>query len=63
MMITSRTPDGENDMTTTQTNALDTLLEVWREHQDLRDSGASVAQLNESRLRLDSARVLANPAR
>ncbi len=63
MIITSRTPDGENDMTTTQTNALGTLLEIWREHQDLRDSGASVAQLNESRLRLDSARVLANPAR
>ncbi len=63
MMATPRTPDGETEMTTTQTNAFDSLLEIWREHQDLRDSGASVAQLNESRLRLDSARVLANPAR
>ena len=63
MMITSRTPDGENDMTTTQTNAFNTLLETWREHQELRDSGASVAQLHDSRLRLDNARVLANSPR
>ena len=63
MMITSRTPDGEHEMTTPQTNAFDSLLEIWLEHQELRDSGASVAQLNASRLRLDNARVLANPAR
>ena len=50
-------------MTTTQTNAFDTLLETWREHQELRDSGASVAQLHDSRLRLDNARVLANSPR
>ena len=50
-------------MTTPQTNAFDSLLEIWLEHQELRDSGASVAQLNASRLRLDNARVLANPAR
>lgn len=50
-------------MNATQTNAFDTLLETWREHQELRDSGASVAQLNDSRLRLDNARALANPTR
>ena len=50
-------------MTTAKNNAFDTLLETWREHQELRDSGASVAKLHESRLRLDSARNLAHAAR
>lgn len=46
-------------MTTQQRNAFDTLLSVWRNHQDLRNAGASIAELNDSRIELDSARIAA----
>ena len=32
------------------------LLEVWNHHQDLRVSGASIAELSASRVELDRAR-------
>ena len=32
------------------------LLDVWNHHQDLRRSGASIAELSDSRTRLDTVR-------
>ncbi len=46
-------------MTIQQRNAFDTLLTAWREHQELREVGASIADLSESRTRLDGARLAA----
>ncbi len=50
-------------MTIQQRSAFDTLLTAWREHQELRDAGASIADLNSSRTRLDGARLAAVSAR
>ncbi|MDW3177386.1 MAG: hypothetical protein R8J94_08380 [Acidimicrobiia bacterium] len=50
-------------MTIQQRNTFDNLLTAWREHQELRDCGASIADLNSSRARLDDARLAAITAR
>jgi len=50
-------------MTIQQRTAFDSLLTAWLEHQELRDAGASIADLTSSRTRLDSARLNAVSAR
>lgn len=42
-----------------QLDAFNTLLSAWRNHQQLRDAGASLNDLNESAIRLDDARYQA----
>ncbi|MGI9608485.1 MAG: hypothetical protein ACR2P0_20310 [Acidimicrobiales bacterium] len=46
-------------MTTQAHTHFDVLLHAWREHQSLRVSGASIAELTASRDRLDEARLRA----
>lgn len=46
-------------MTTEQRNEFTQLLQTWNAHQDLRQQGAPVAQLFESRAKLDEVRVKA----
>ena len=49
-------------MSNGQTSAFSTLLNTWRQHQELRSSGANIAALNASRTRLDEARVMMQTA-
>ena len=44
-------------MTTEQNNAFNMLVESWAHHQDLRSSGAPIAELATSRFDLDAARL------
>ncbi|MFT7474925.1 MAG: hypothetical protein ACI81L_001857 [Verrucomicrobiales bacterium] len=44
-------------MSTAQKSAFSTLLDAWRRHQQLRSSGPDIAELTNSRLRLDEARL------
>ncbi len=39
------------------TNAFSALMNAWNEHQDLHTANATIAELVESRTRLDAARV------
>lgn len=50
-------------MTISKSNAFDTLLATWREHQELREAGASLDELYSSRLQLDGARLAAITSR
>lgn len=49
-------------MTTKQATEFNELLKTWNAHQDLRQQGAPVAQLFESRAKLDEVRVKAYAA-
>ena len=46
-------------MTMQQLDAFNTLLTAWRSHQELRDAGAALNELNESAIRLGDARYQA----
>jgi hypothetical protein len=46
-------------MTKTEEIAFHNLLTTWTRHQDLKSSGAPVAELYDSRIRLDEARMQA----
>lgn len=46
-----------------QSKAFNTLLSTWVDHQDLRQAKAPLADLAVSRVRLDSARMMAHHAR
>ena len=60
MVMYQRTPPEEDcTMTIQQRNAFDNLLFAWRTHQDLRNAGAPLGELNDSRIRLDAARLIA----
>ena len=50
-------------MNITQLNNFDALLAAWRDHQELKDAGAPIAELVDSRERLDTARVRAHRLR
>ncbi len=43
-------------MTDFQNLTFHSLLTAWREHDELRRSGASISELSASRLKLDAAR-------
>ena len=49
-------PETENAMTIEQNNNLNALLTAWRDHQDNKDRGADIAELFNSRDRLDAVR-------
>ena len=49
-------------MNITQLESFKTLLTAWRDHQELKDDGAPIADLADSRARLDAARLHANIA-
>ena len=49
-------------MTPSQINAFTTLQQLWNRHHGLRSAGASLAQLAESRVALDKARLNARRA-
>ena len=48
--------------TTSGTVELASLLAAWNRHQQLRSSGADIAELYASRVRLDEARLAARAA-
>ncbi len=50
-------------MSTMHRKAISVLLNAWNDHQDLRATGASITELNDSRSRLDAARNEATRAR
>lgn len=43
-------------MTVEQNKNINALLAAWRDHQDMKDSGADVSELIDSRVRLDAVR-------
>lgn len=49
-------------MTNIQLDNFNSLLSAWCDHQELRDHGASIADLASSRTRLDDARVRSHRA-